>query len=1131
MKNLLDEQLCIWTSLILIVLVSASTLPKKNKDVVEGEMVRLQCRFNPALSSGNILYYWIRTNKDGKDNAAISGVALDPHYQVEFAPNEGRYDLLISHAKYDADNGHFECKLKEGGSGADIYNMAFTVTVLIPPGPPNIIPTNPTAKEGEPFILTCSSEGGSPDPLIQWYREGTPLQGQLQKGGSRDKPTSSVLKISPKMEDDGATYRCAVWNRAIREEQKLEASVTLKVHFFPRVTVGPYNPLNILLDKEAILTCSVVANPSVHSVRWVKDNQLLSNAYNYTISAVTPGDSGTYTCIADNGVGKASQGNLELSVLYGPRVMLEKHKEVSVGDSVSIKCNVDSSPPPHSLLWLKEGDPLFQQSGDTLQLNEVDAEHSGNYVCQAINILKPAGSVIEKEMTSNASVTILIQHKPGNVEIVPQNPVAVAGKSFILTCLAQPSGWPLPEYHWWKEDKKGTDLERKVNYTIKSVHLSHEGRYHCQPQNVLGQGNIGSVYLTVQVPTSIIMPLRPQVIKQDGDATFSVTCKARGKPKPQVQWQKNGQEIMRENSLFYIETTEQIEDKNAYIVKSTLKFQGTGKQQKMISPEDRGRYSCEFENGLGEPIKSEMLLKIEHSPVVRHTYSVVAFDMGETAVLQCKMQAYPEPTFEWYFKGRKLENYGTYKTNVTDIGEDIYIGTLSILDVKDTDYGDYSCQARNRVGDDEKAFIKLAKKSPPDTPVNVSGIDVNSDRISLRWVEGFNGGFSNTEFLITYVNLKTGNTKNVSCHDQNPCQITGLQSKTDYKFKLRAVNPRGYSPYSDDIVVSTKVNMKDMPRATVAQYDRESHHVFFRVDPTVFNLVAKVEAKQSWENEWHLQKTIPVEHEEMEIYLDQSGEEFYDVRIVLCLLSNESWCGDEKLAEPYVDGVPQVLGTKPLLSTAVMVVIAAVAAGVFLLLVVIVICCCWKKRGKKANKKDYEMKGTDVQPKTISPPYYPDSNGGNKNVEGNMDDISKAPMYTTSIQSLNGHLLPSQHHANGMMYLPERDPSGNDSHSDLWMKSEGELPRESSYHTYDGGIPNGYYYPEDYQPLTEDVMNMKNREHLHSPYYDVSGLPNPYAINEDDKTQQISLSFDESLESGYSTPNSRNRRVVHEIIV
>lgn len=64
----------------------------------------------------------------------------------------------------------------------------------------------------------------------------------------------------------------------------------------------------------------------------------------------------------------------------------------------------------------------------------------------------------------------------------------------------------------------------------------------------------------------------------------------------------------------------------------------------------------------------------------------------------------------------------------------------------------------------------------------------------------------------------------------------------------------------------------------------------------------------------------------------------------------------------------------------------------------------------------------------------------------------------------------------------------------------------------------------------------------------MSGLPDPYMEEAEDvkqqqhhhqqqmapqqqQQQQQHLSFDESLESGYSTPNSRNRRVIREIIV
>jgi len=102
--------------------------------------------------------------------------------------------------------------------------------IIVPPGPPLITPLNPVAKEGEPFELTCSSQGGSPDPLIQWYRDNIPLQGQVSKGGTRDKPTSNTLAIEPSLELDRAIYRCTVWNRATREDKKLEAVVSLTVH-------------------------------------------------------------------------------------------------------------------------------------------------------------------------------------------------------------------------------------------------------------------------------------------------------------------------------------------------------------------------------------------------------------------------------------------------------------------------------------------------------------------------------------------------------------------------------------------------------------------------------------------------------------------------------------------------------------------------------------------------------------------------------------------------------------------------------------------------------------------------------------------------------------------------------------
>lgn len=105
------------------------------------------------------------------------------------------------------------------------------------------------------------------------------------------------------------------WTRPIHKQTHLINTTFSIIPDAPRIRVGPYNPLRIMVNGDAALTCSVNANPPVRSVRWLKSGQLLSHTSNHTIPSVKPEDSGTYTCIAENGIGEATQINLELAVL------------------------------------------------------------------------------------------------------------------------------------------------------------------------------------------------------------------------------------------------------------------------------------------------------------------------------------------------------------------------------------------------------------------------------------------------------------------------------------------------------------------------------------------------------------------------------------------------------------------------------------------------------------------------------------------------------------------------------------------------------------------------------------------------------------------------------------------------
>lgn len=74
-------------------------------------------------------------------------------------------------------------------------------------------------------------------------------------------------------------------------------------------------------------------------------------------------------------------------------------------------------------------------------------------------------------------------------------------------------------------------------------------------------------------------------------------------------------------------------------------------------------------------------------------------------------------------------------------------------------------------------FINIAVfiLGAPESPSNVELVDASSDKVTLRWNEGFNGGFASTEYLITYwpaANNVRG--RNESCRSQNVCEIIGM---------------------------------------------------------------------------------------------------------------------------------------------------------------------------------------------------------------------------------------------------------------------------------------------------------------------------------------------------------------------
>lgn len=1172
------------------------------KDAREGEDVTLECRFSPQSSSDILSYYWIRQTKYSHDNVAIKDTPFAPNYRPNYHVDEGIYDLLINNASYDRDNGRFECKVKAAGSGQDLHVQKYTLTVLAPPQPPQIAPGSiVTVTEGKRQELTCSSVGGSPDPQVRWYKQGSvyPLEAALKNGGSRDQPTTATLTITPTKEDDEAIFRCEVWNRALPKDKPLTSTVTLSVQYFPRVDVGPENPLRVERDSQATLQCSVDAKPKVTGVRWMRNGRFISANYNNIIHRVSIQDAGKYTCSADNGLGKVGEKEITLDVLYAPIVSLEaKTKDIEEGESVYIKCNVTANPSPVTIEWLKEERPDFRQTGDALRLSHVTAEHVGTYVCRAVNILTPSGQGARRfERVGNATVKLLVRHRPGRARVSPSKPVVSEGGAVTLTCTASPSGWPAPQYRWLRVgvDGQTTILATGTKYTIANANLGAEGTYNCQATNELGPGEMASVDLEVHQPPTFKHKLKPTETRKVGDAAYSISCSAKGKPRPIVKWLKDHDELTADANMFEVKTEYSESNNGAVNVQSVLRFNGKARPNgNELLPSDRGVYACNFQNEVRRT-ESTMHLKIEHEPIVLHQYNKVAYDVSETAKVVCRVQAYPRPEFKWFF-GNNLSplhssSEGHYIIETSPEEGDIYSSVLRVSNIKKHDYGEYNCQVINNLGKIETK-IRLQPKGPPEKPHKLSALFTGPTFVTLGWEPGFNGGIDNTKYFVSYKRIAGENnglvegcgpiSKNmdwaeVDCQQNVPCNVTHLEQHQSYVFKVKALNTKGVGEDSQEIRATTRVDRIPIPQRVA--YDKSSNMLSINIPATCLPLVAVIESVSNDNHPvtaWQVIDTLPLQVSGMtptyqERSLDKMmtrsfgnalGRSLVDepigmdeysprIRVKLCLSTHRDHCGEFVEAEL---GYANSLREASSLTTPTLIVII-VTCALFLLSagLLLVFCRCRRaQHGKKAQQaKDLEM--DSVRPTIIPangngqqlnsplfqnqapPPYYaPGLDNQALDLQLALED-QKAVYAAT--QNGYGHYGEPRNDWNYLDAGYTTAVPGNgsvDSQDSLWQLKMAANGGSQVYDQY-GGHDDYAPFPQTQDPYAQ-VHKPKKRLESPAVYRDTPGLPDPFMEQMDDDKpppppQHMSLAYEESLESGYSTPNSRTRRVIREIIV
>ncbi|XP_060245885.1 hemicentin-2 [Meriones unguiculatus] len=433
--------------------------------------------------------------------------------------------------------GRYTCTARNS-AGVAHKHMALTVQASPVVKP---LPSVVQVVASEEVLLPCEASG-TPQPTVVWQKEGL----SIPEGTRTQVLPSGQLRIMHASPEDAGNYFCIAQNSVGSAMAKTRLVVQV-----PPVIENGLLDLSATEGSHALLPCTAKGSPEP-AITWEKDGQLVSGAEGkftlqpsgeLLVKNSEGQDAGTYTCTAENAVGRARR-RVHLTILTLPVLTtLPGDRSLRLGDRLWLRCVARGSPTPR-IGWTINDQPVTegvseQDGGSTLQRAAVSREDSGTYACWAENRVGRVQAVSfvhvkEPPVLQGEAVSYLVEPVGGSIQ---------------LHCVVR--GDPAPDIHWTKD---GLPLPisslylqlRNGSLTILRTKMDDAGRYQCLATNEMGA--VKKV-VTLVLQSAPVFQVKPQDLTVRSGVDVELRCQATGEPVPTVEWLRAGRPLQADRRL------------------------------------------------------------------------------------------------------------------------------------------------------------------------------------------------------------------------------------------------------------------------------------------------------------------------------------------------------------------------------------------------------------------------------------------------------------------------------------------------------------------------------------------------------------------------------------------------------